>query len=154
LRCKWQIEFNSKLIMWVPELLMTVSTTSIPVLHSVEVAHLYAQVVLPICHGVDRAPYTSTKEARQGSTTRPLQSSTGFRKPATVSRKLQCRDPSPDRHRSKSNPRTSLHWPLPYCPCPYRLAFLVSQPRASHTTLVVALFSRVVLHVPINIMIL
>ena len=34
------------------------------------------------------------------------------------------------------------------------LAFLISQPRASHTTLVVALFSRVVLHVPINITIL
>jgi hypothetical protein len=34
------------------------------------------------------------------------------------------------------------------------LAFLISQPRVSHTTLVVALFSRVVLHVTINIMIL
>jgi hypothetical protein len=31
---------------------MTVSTTDIPVLHSVEVAHLYPQVVLPICHGL------------------------------------------------------------------------------------------------------
>jgi hypothetical protein len=31
---------------------MTVSTTDILVLHSVEVAHLYPQVVLPICHGV------------------------------------------------------------------------------------------------------
>jgi hypothetical protein len=31
---------------------MTVSTTSIPVLHSAEVAHLYPQVVLPICHGL------------------------------------------------------------------------------------------------------
>jgi hypothetical protein len=31
---------------------MTVSTTDIPVLHSVEVAHLYPQVVLPICHRV------------------------------------------------------------------------------------------------------
>jgi hypothetical protein len=28
---------------------MTVSTTSIPVLHSAEVAHLYPQVMLPIC---------------------------------------------------------------------------------------------------------
>jgi hypothetical protein len=28
---------------------MTVSTASIPVLHSVEVAHLYPQVMLPIC---------------------------------------------------------------------------------------------------------
>jgi hypothetical protein len=41
---------------------MTVSTTSIPILHSAEVVHLYPQVVLPICHGVDQTPYTSTKE--------------------------------------------------------------------------------------------
>jgi hypothetical protein len=40
--------------------------------------------MLPICHDVVRAPYTSTKEARQGNTTRPLQSSTSFRKLATV----------------------------------------------------------------------
>jgi hypothetical protein len=32
--------------------LMTVSTADIPVLHSVEVAHLYPEVVLPICQGV------------------------------------------------------------------------------------------------------
>jgi hypothetical protein len=86
---KWQIEFKFyKLIMWVSETLMTVSTTSIPVLHSTEVAHLYPQVVIPVCYGVDQTPYTSTKEARQGTTTRPLQSSTSFRKPATVYRKL------------------------------------------------------------------
>jgi hypothetical protein len=67
---KWQIEFKfHKLIIWVSELLMTVSTASIPV--SAEVAHLYPQVVLPICHGVDQTPYTSTKEVRQGTTTRP-----------------------------------------------------------------------------------
>jgi hypothetical protein len=54
---------------------MSASTASIPVLHSAEVAHLYPQVVLPIFHGVDQTPYTSTKEARQGTTTRPLQSS-------------------------------------------------------------------------------
>jgi hypothetical protein len=70
--------------MWVSEPLMTVSTSSIPVLHSAEVTHLYPQVVLPICHEVDWTPYTSTKEARQGTTTRHLQSSTSFRKPATV----------------------------------------------------------------------
>jgi hypothetical protein len=34
------------------------------------------------------------------------------------------------------------------------IAFLISQPRVSHTTLVAALFFRVVLHFPINIMIL
>jgi hypothetical protein len=31
---------------------MTVSTASIPVLHSAEVAHLYSQVMLPICQGI------------------------------------------------------------------------------------------------------
>jgi hypothetical protein len=31
---------------------MTVSTTSIPVLHSAEFAHLYPQVMLPICQGI------------------------------------------------------------------------------------------------------
>jgi hypothetical protein len=31
---------------------MTVSTTSIPVLHFAEVAHLYPQVMLPICQGI------------------------------------------------------------------------------------------------------
>jgi hypothetical protein len=36
---------------------MTVSTADIPVLHSAEVVHLYPQVMLPICHGVDRTPY-------------------------------------------------------------------------------------------------
>jgi hypothetical protein len=59
----------------------------IPVLHSAEVAHLYPQVVLPIFHEVDQTPYTSTKEARQGTNTRPLQSSTSFREPDTISRK-------------------------------------------------------------------
>jgi hypothetical protein len=53
--------------MWVSELLMTVSTSSIPVLYSAEVAHLYPQVMLPICHEVDQTPYTSTEEARQGT---------------------------------------------------------------------------------------
>jgi hypothetical protein len=95
--------------MSVSEPLMTVSMASILVLHSAEVVLLYPQVVLPICHGVDQTPYTSTKEAKQGSTTRPLQSFTSFRKSATVYRKLQCMDLSPDRHRSKINPRTSPH---------------------------------------------
>ena len=91
---------------------MTVSMTSIPVLHSAEVAHLYPQVVLPICHRVDQTPYTSTEEARQGNTKRPLQSSTSFRKPATVYGKLQCRNPLQDRHHSKILPRAS-----PGIPC-------------------------------------
>jgi hypothetical protein len=63
---------------------MTVSMADILVLHSTEVAHLYPQVVSPICHGVDMTPYNSTMEARQGTTMRPLQSSTSFRKPAIV----------------------------------------------------------------------
>jgi hypothetical protein len=39
---------------------------------------------LPICHGVVWTPYTSTEEAKQGSTTRPFQSSISMREPATV----------------------------------------------------------------------
>jgi hypothetical protein len=31
---------------------MTVSTADIPILHSTEVAHLYPQVMLPICQGI------------------------------------------------------------------------------------------------------
>jgi hypothetical protein len=31
---------------------MTMSMTDIPVLHSTDVAHLYPQVMLPICQGV------------------------------------------------------------------------------------------------------
>jgi hypothetical protein len=66
---------------------MTVSTTDIPVLHSAEIAHIYPQVMLPIYHGVVQTLYTSTEEVRQGSTTRPLQSSNSFRKPATFLRR-------------------------------------------------------------------
>jgi hypothetical protein len=43
---------QSTRVMLVSEQLMTVSTADIPVLHSVEVAHLYPQVMLPICQGV------------------------------------------------------------------------------------------------------
>jgi hypothetical protein len=42
---------------------MTVSTDDIPVLHSIEVVHLYPQVVLPICHGVDQT-HTSLPRKR------------------------------------------------------------------------------------------
>jgi hypothetical protein len=31
---------------------MTMSTADIPVLHSAEAAHIYPQVMLPICQGV------------------------------------------------------------------------------------------------------
>jgi hypothetical protein len=31
---------------------MTVSKADIPILHSVEVAHIYPQVMLPVCHRV------------------------------------------------------------------------------------------------------
>jgi hypothetical protein len=40
---------------------MTVSTASIPVLHSAEVAHLYPQVMLPICQEMAN-PYESRLE--------------------------------------------------------------------------------------------
>jgi hypothetical protein len=88
---------------------MTVSTADIPVLYSTEVAHLYPQAVLPICHGVDRTPYTSTKEARQCSTRRPFQSSTSSRKPATDSRRRKHRNPSSEKLYTWFDQRTSLY---------------------------------------------
>jgi hypothetical protein len=43
---------------------MTVIMADIPVLHSVEVAHLYPQAMITICHEVVHTSYTSTEEAR------------------------------------------------------------------------------------------
>jgi hypothetical protein len=96
-----------------------------------------------------RIPYTSTEEARQGSTTRPLQSSTSFRKPATDSKKVDIGNPRPKSRHSMIDPRTSLYRSSPTALAPFEqgsppLAFLINHPRASYTTLVVALFSRVV----------
>src|SRR5688572_16782609 len=98
---------------------MTVSTASISVLHSAEVVPCTHKSCYP---SIKRRPipYTSTEEARQGNTTRPLQSSTSFRKPATVYGKSTCKNPPSDRHRSKIILRTSLH-AIPYCPCPFRV---------------------------------
>src|SRR5688572_28021612 len=90
---------------------MTVSSASIPVLHSAEVVPCTHKSCYPSAKG-SRLPYTSTKKARQGNTTRPLQSSTSFRKPATVYGKSTCKNPPCDRHRRKINPRTSLHTTL------------------------------------------
>jgi hypothetical protein len=87
---------------------MTVSTTDIPVLHSIEVAHLYPQVALPIYHEVVWTSYTFTKEARQGRTTRPFQSPTSSRKPATDSRRKHM-NPSSEKLYRQFHPRTSLY---------------------------------------------
>jgi hypothetical protein len=88
---------------------MTVGTADIPVLHSAEVVHLYPQVVLPICHGVVRTPYTSTEEARQGSTTRHFQSSASLRKPTTLAGRRKHRNPSSEMSSQQFDPRTSLY---------------------------------------------
>jgi hypothetical protein len=119
MQCKWQIKFKfHKLICESPKLLMTVSLASIPVLHSVE--------VVPCTHKscyssakVSRLPYTSTKEARQCNTTRPLQSSTSFRKPATVMGRALVRIPCLTVIAPKST-REPSYMQLPYYPCPFR----------------------------------
>jgi hypothetical protein len=50
---------------------MTVSTADILVLHSVEVAHLYPQVMLPICQGIVTS-HTSLPRRRGRVTLRGL----------------------------------------------------------------------------------
>jgi hypothetical protein len=57
---------------------------------------------------------------------RPLQNFTSFRKPATAYEKSTCKNSPSDRHRSKINPRTSLH-ATPLLPLP--LSYLVRQGR-------------------------
>jgi hypothetical protein len=131
---------------------------SIPVLHSAEVAPCTNKSCYPSAKG-SWIPYTSTKEARQGNTMRPLQSSTGFQKPAIVSGKSNCKNPSSNRHRSKINPRTSLHAYSPTALAPLGegslpLAFLISQPRASHSTLMVARFLKLSSMFQLKLMIL
>jgi hypothetical protein len=84
----------------------------------------------------------------------PLQSSTSFRKPATVMGRAHARIPRLTAIAAKST-REPRCMQLPYHPCPFwvsslPLAFLISQPRASHSTLVVARVSQVKLHVPIK----
>jgi hypothetical protein len=138
---------------------MTVSTADIPVLHSTEVAHLYPQVMLPICQRIVTS-HTSLPRKRGRVTLRglykvllasenPLQflvsSNVGIPRLTAIVAK------------STQGPLYIDHSPTALAPFrlgSHPLAFLVSQPRASHTTLVVALFSRVALHVSINIMIL
>jgi hypothetical protein len=73
---------------------MIVNMADILVLHSAEVAHLYPQVVLPICQGI--------------MTTRPFQSSTGSRKPTTDSGKKKHMNPSFETLYRQFDPRTSL----------------------------------------------
>jgi hypothetical protein len=88
---------------------MTVSMTDIPVLHSAEIVHLYPQVVLPILHEVVRASYTSTKEEKHDRTTRPFQSSTSSRKPATDLERRKHRNPSFEKLYRQFDLRTSLY---------------------------------------------
>jgi hypothetical protein len=105
-------------------------------------------------------PFISNEETRHGTTTRHFQSSTSLRRPATVLGKMKYRNPSTEK---LSQTVRSENLPILYIDslpaCPFRVrssltSFLINHPRASHSTLVVALFSRVVLHVPINKIIL
>jgi hypothetical protein len=53
MQCKWQIKFKfHKLIMWVFEPVMTVSTASIPVLHSEEVVPYTHKSCIPCRQGL------------------------------------------------------------------------------------------------------
>jgi hypothetical protein len=73
--------------------------------------------MLPISHGVVWGPYTSTKEARQGNTTRPLQRSTSIRKPATVSRQRNAGIPRLTAIAAKST-QEPPYTPTPLLPFP------------------------------------
>jgi hypothetical protein len=95
---------------------MTASTASIPVLQSTEVVPCTHKSCYPSAKG-SRLPYTSTKEARQGNTTRPLPSSTSIRKSSTVSRKSNAGIPRLTAIVAKST-REPPYMPTPLLPLP------------------------------------
>jgi hypothetical protein len=91
---------------------MIVSTAEILVLHSVEVVHLYPQVVLPICQGI--ATSHSSLSRRRGRVARRglYKVSLGY-----GSEKGNIGIPRSKSHRSLIDPRTSLYVaPLPPLP--------------------------------------
>jgi hypothetical protein len=95
---------------------MTVSLADIPVLHSAEVAHLYPQVMFPFrlkFYG----PLNTSKVSWRGYTTRPLQSSTSFRKPLRFLRE-RYRNPSSESpsHHDRPEDLPILAAPLPPLP--------------------------------------
>nr|ACL52717.1 unknown [Zea mays]ACN34841.1 unknown [Zea mays] len=96
---------------------MTASSASIPVLHSAEVVPCTHKSCYPSATVVVWAPYTSPKEARQDNTTRPLQSSTSFRKSATVSGKSNAGNPRLTAIAAKST-REPPYTPAPLLPLP------------------------------------
>jgi hypothetical protein len=107
MQCKWQIKFSSinyscegPSRSW-PWAWLTYQFYTLQRLHIFTHKSCY-----PSAMG-SWIPYISTEETRQGSTTRPLQSSTSFRKPATVSEKGNIGIPRPKSHRNMIDPRTS-----------------------------------------------
>jgi hypothetical protein len=64
--------------------------------------------MLPICQGVSN-PIHLYEETRQGSTTRPFQSSTRGENPLWFPGQRRCRNPSSEKLYRQSDPRTSLH---------------------------------------------
>jgi hypothetical protein len=72
---------------------MTVSTTDISVLHYIEVAHFYPQVVFPFRLGL-YGPLNTSKASWRGHTTRPLQSSTSIWKTRYNFRQRRYMNPS------------------------------------------------------------
>jgi hypothetical protein len=94
---------------------MTASMASIPVLHSAEVVPFTHKSCHLIAKGLE-VPFISIEETRQGNTTRPLQSSTSFRKPATVSRK--CNAGIPHLTAIEQNQPEPPYTPTPLLPLP------------------------------------
>jgi hypothetical protein len=84
--------------------ILTVSTTDIPILHSVEVTPFTQKSCYPFTTGL-YGPHTPLLRKQAW----PLQSSTSFRNPATVSKKGNIGVLRSKSHRSMIDPRTSLY---------------------------------------------
>jgi hypothetical protein len=95
---------------------MTARTASIPVFTLQRLYPLPTSYITRLPRGVE-VPFISTEEMRHGNTTRPLQSSTSFRKPATVSRERNAGIPRLTAITAKST-REPPYMPTPLPPLP------------------------------------
>jgi hypothetical protein len=118
-RCKWQIEFNSiNKSCESPELLMTASTTSIPVLHSAEVVPCTHKSCYLSSTGL-YGPHTPLPRKRGRVTLWGL-----YKVPLASENSLQflgsAMQESPVWLPSQQNQPENLPTrQLPYCPCPF-----------------------------------
>jgi hypothetical protein len=159
MQCKWQIKFNSISYSCGCPSRSWPWARLIYQFYTLQRLHIFThKSCYPSATG-SWISYTSTEEERQSNTTRPLQSSTSFRKLATVSKKGNIEMSRSKSHHNMIDLRTFLYQWLLYHPYPFRVRYSsTSFPNQSAKGVPYhpcgSPVFQVVLHLPINIIIL